>query len=549
MILKVFLLDGTSDGGIDFVHIVFDSSGQCSLILSQSKNHDQLNNTYDINTDINKMIRTIIDFQNKNDTIYSKKLKEILKNKLDEVEDLSPEINLVIFHNAIISEDRMQRIKNDLNIDDSYQVSIFDRNDIEGQIISVQDPHNWVEEAKIKIKKEDGHINFGKNGMLVNVYANSIRDLFDRFRDKGLFEQNFRYYIKNKRIDDNIKSSLAKKRDKFWFLNNGIIIGCDDFAFDNDNVKLWKFSIINGCQTATLIGEYKGQNSNEDFVIPCKLVKPPEKSSDEEFIKFISEIAESSNSQKPISDRDLKSNKPEQRYLQDLLQNAEPKIYLEIKRGEKRHRRLEPWKFIINDELGQLILSFFLQQPCTARNGKKKIFADENIYNKVFKRKFDKDILVDLLKLNNYYNEFLEKKNSDDDAFTTTHQENIANNGRFIIIGIIGFLIKYKRKLLNTIDINKPNWDIILQEDNIKGPLFFEPISDDMEEKLYSLFLVIIQELADFYNTHEPEYKTVSNFYKIDKNYSNKILGLMKDRFVDNPLKRTELDKYLQIFC
>jgi len=50
--------------------------------------------------------------------------------------------------------------------------------------------------------------------------------------------------------------------------------------------------------------------------------------------EFISEIAEASNSQKPISDRDLKSNRPEQRSLQKKLKESEPKIPERMARGK-----------------------------------------------------------------------------------------------------------------------------------------------------------------------------------------------------------------------
>lgn len=549
--ISVFV-DGKNDGGLDLVSVIEDSNDQLTLLLIQSKDVQTLANYNDIIDALRKMHTTLTDFQEGRTSAYNNKLKQKLKDKLSEVEDQSPILNLVIFHNAEISIDRMQTINEKIQNEplfEPYQISIFDRRDIEEQIKSVQSPKRFVDEAKIKVSKKDGHISYGENGLLVNVYASSIRDLYDRFRDKGLFEQNYRYFIKNKRIDDNIKNSLAKKRDKFWFLNNGMIIGCYNFDFDSENVKTYKFSIINGCQTATLIGEYKGSNESSDFVIPCKFVKPEKNSNDEQFEKFISEIAESSNSQKPISDRDLKSNKPEQRKLQTDLKNSDPKIYLEIKRGEARKRNLKPWQVIVNDNYGQLILSVFHQQPGTARSGKKKIFADEQIYSKIFKRKnYDKETIIDLLKLNNYYNEFLEKKNRDE-AFTDTNQENVASNGRLVTLAVIGFLIKLKRKKINLKCIsNEEQWEKEIQQDNLIGPLFSEITTENFEEILQSLFLEIIQELADIYSRGEENFKTVSNFFKVDRNYTKDILRHMKNKLIDIPSRKKTIDEYLSIF-
>jgi len=544
--INVFV-DGKNDGGLDLVDVVEDGNGQFTLVLIQSKDIINLQNFNDVIDVFRKMHTTYTDFIEGRTSSYSTRLKQKFKDKLAEVEDQSPNINFIVFYNAEISTERIntinEKIENEIMFD-PYEISIFDRKDIEEQIGSVKDPKKFVEQAKIKVAKEDKYIKYGENGLLVNIYASSIRDLFDRFKDKGLFEQNFRYFIKNKRIDDNIRDSLSKKRDKFWFLNNGIIIGCSDFTQDGDFVKLYNFSIINGCQTATLIGQYKGFNKNLDFVIPCKLVKPDE-TQKENFENFISEIAESSNSQKPISDRDLKSNKVEQRKLQADLKKSDPKIYLEIKRGVSKKRNLESWQNVLNDTYGQLILSFILQQPATARSGKKKIFADENVYNRIFKRNYDKETIIDILKLNSYYLEFIDKK----DDFNDLTQENIATNGRLTTLAIIGFLLKIKRNLINLKYIGVSEvWEKEIQKDNLTGGLFSKNIDDKFDENLHSLFIVIIQELHDLFQKNEKLYKTVSNFFKLDGYYFEDITKHIKNRLVDIPAKKREIDGYMKIF-
>lgn len=542
-------VDGKSDGGLDLVAVDSDNDVY-DLLLIQSKNQDYLPNFNDIIDALRKMRTTITDFLEKRTDNYSKKLKQKLKDKLAEVEDLNPTINLVIFHNAVLTAERLEKLHSAIDkesIFESYDIHLFFRSDIEERIKSLKDPVRYADEAKIKISKKDGHIEYGENGLLVNVFASSIRDIYDRFRDRGLFEQNFRYFVKNKKIDDNIKISLSKKKDKFWFLNNGIIIGCKEFDYDNDNVKVRQFSIINGCQTATLIGEHKEQKEYRDFVIPCKFVKPAENSTDEQFEAFISEIAESSNSQKPISDRDLKANRPEQRQLQAYLKQDEPEIYLEIKRGIPKKKNIDQWQYILNDELGQLVLSFFLQQPCTARSSKKKIFADEAVYQKVFKRKYDKASIVDLLRLNEQYLIFLNKK-LQDESFTDIYQENVATNGRLIILAVTGFFIKLKRDLINLKIISDDAWQDELQKDVVTGAFFSESRPDNYDEILYSFFVEIIQELADLYSRGEKTYKTVSGFFKLDKNYNQDILKHLKDKLVDNLMRKKNVDEYLKIF-
>jgi len=122
----------------------------------------------------------------------------------------------------------------------------------------VKSPRQAVEYGFVDLSLITAILSMVTMACLVNVYAHSLRDLYDRYKDDGLFEQNFRYFVTNKRIDKDIQGSLEKKRDRFWYLNNGIIIGCKDFHRDGKRVKLWDFSVINGCQTTTLIGSTKG---------------------------------------------------------------------------------------------------------------------------------------------------------------------------------------------------------------------------------------------------------------------------------------------------
>ena len=154
-----------------------------------------------------------------------------------------------------------------------------------------------------------------------------------------------------------------------------------EFAVDGNKIKLYNFSIINGCQTTTLIGEYSGVNEGDDFYLPCKIVKSNKNKIDDEFYSTISKIAEASNSQKPISDRDLKSNRDELKNLKRLLLKEEPKVHLIIKRGEEIKKKSFQyiWQTIHNDFLGQLILSFNLALQERHEAGR-KIYLPMTVY-------------------------------------------------------------------------------------------------------------------------------------------------------------------------
>lgn len=436
-----------------------------------------------------------------------------------------------------------------------FELKIYTKNEIEQQIKSITEGQRFVESGKIDFYNNHGVLKYNENGILVDIKALSLRELFDRYKDQGLFEQNFRYFVSNKKIDEQINNSLERKRDKFWFLNNGIIIGCEDFKIDGNVIRMEKFSIINGCQTTTILGEFKGQNANLDFPIPCKIVKPDTQGGspdDDKYIQFISEIAEASNSQKPIADRDLKSNRKEQRDLKTFLKNENPKIFLEIKRGEKvnRTRNLEPWQKIKNDSLGQLILAVLLQQPGTARSGKRKIFADKSIYNSIFmNRTLDenfKKCIVDLLKLSNAYDNFLKSK---EDVYQEV-QLNVGKNGKLCILAIIGFILKNERGYIDrSQNSNYKELAAILKSDNLVGVLFDPNRPDDYESSLNSIFNELIQAISSLYRTRMEEESSITNFLKTDAKYYSIILDYINNHFIQDEYEYNKLkDKLKNVF-
>lgn len=71
----------------------------------------------------------------------------------------------------------------------------------------------------------------------------------------------------------------------------------------------------------------------------CKIIKRTEHLETNDSMKFFNNIAEATNSQKPIQPRDLKSNAPEMISLQSLLHDHG--IFLEIKRGISAPRSYE----------------------------------------------------------------------------------------------------------------------------------------------------------------------------------------------------------------
>ena len=541
-------VDGINDGGIDLI-AVDENDLEKNLVLIQSKNISAVHSKDEIKDIFTKMAQTVNDFKNEKVGNYNDRLRRVYREKYDYCfDDANFSVKLVLFLGFDKNEDYKSMIYNHLQkveeLDD-YECQIFFKSELTQQISSFEEERRYVSEGKVKIFKEHGVIKNGDNGLLVDISAISLRELYDRYKNDGLFEQNFRYFIKNEKIDSQINESLKRKRDRFWFLNNGIIIGCKDFKPDGDNIKLTDFSIVNGCQTTTIIGSYKGAHEDLDFPIPCKIIKP-DKEGEEYFNIFISEIAEASNSQKPISDRDLKSNQVEQRNLQKLLSSSDPKIYVEIKRGEGilRRKNIETWQKIKNDQLGQIILACLLQQPGTARSAKKKIFADKSFYNRVYKRTHDKQTIVDLLRISELYDKYISNITLNETP------SNVSKNGKLAILAIICFLIKYKRGQINLkLDTNSVEWSSDVTIDNLNGLLLKVDRNDNYEKVLNSIFNQIIRTLSVLYESREKLETSVTNFFKTDKKYHSIILERIKTEYLLDEYEFENLNaKLIQVF-
>jgi len=91
-------------------------------------------------------------------------------------------------------------------------------------------------------------------------------------------------------------------------------------------------------------------------------------------------VARYTNTQNPVRSRDILSNDEVQIKLQQELSRIS--WYYERKRYEYRDSEIENEKKIDAEKLGQIILSFYLEKPGSAKNKKQEIFG--TFYNEIF---------------------------------------------------------------------------------------------------------------------------------------------------------------------
>lgn len=528
--------DGANDGGIDFVY--FDGY---RINLIQGKSSDSLTFN-DIRDALTKMTITINDFKAKNIDKYSDTLKSNLRNIMETAD--TDEMELTIFTNTDLTNDMIRKIedlKNNAEFE-SYTVNVYGKDDIDTQVLNIDETSMCISHGKLDLEDRN-YIEYANGeGAIFTIKANSLKNLYIDYGKKGLFGYNLREQISQRSVDTAIDRTINSERDKFWFFNNGITIGCKDYIPDGKTVKLYDFSIINGAQTTSKIGKSTVVDENHDFCLVCKVIK----SSDDDFMR---EISKASNSQKPIKDRDLKANSVEQRTLQkNFIENGKYQLAVEIKRGvkPKNVKNVENWQKVTNEYVGQILLAAQYQMPGTARSAKADIFSKDTTYIKIFSKdkikKYDYNTIYDLVRLGAKYDDFkIRFKEQNDDRASRTKSETekknlnalngVCNNAKFVVIGILAYYIK---RLYFGI---KDSYDDNFETPIITGNLSLDYENDDYKEKLEYLFEYIINRLSNLYDKNEVALSltSYSNFFKTDKVYRDVIIpefeAILNDKF------------------
>ena len=535
--IKTGFTDGTGDGGIDFIY-----TDDEVMYLIQGKTSEDLT-IEDINNVFYKMKNTVENFEGGEYSQYSKKLKSVYKNVYDSLDD-NKNIELVLFTNTKLNEEVFKKINKLREKPEfsSFEIIIHDKGDIERKEILAYSDRDLVEEDAVQIflnkENKNDKLSYGENGIIVNVKATSIKSLYEKHSDSGLFSYNLREHVSQKNVDEGIELTIKNDKDNFWFYNNGITIGCEDFIESGNKIKLYNFSIINGAQTTTKIGKSKLIDGKHDFPLVCKIVKSD--LNNKKSREFIGKISEASNSQKPIKFRDLKSNDIQQKELEAKAGSNKYPLAIEIKRGVKAknyNKVREKWQRVSNEYVGQLILSCVFQKPGIARNSKNTIFSSKKMYQQVFVRKHDFDTLYDLVRLGNIYDEYLNRVVKETNDIDTI---GIMKNGKLTILAIVCYLIKKQRKIV--VDHTSDE----VYKDNLTGLLFTDYPKDDLNKKIEEMFKYIIRKLESLYEQKKEVEKitSFSNYFKNEKFYEIFIREL--DEIDD--WDKEKLDSYMSVF-
>lgn len=256
--------------------------------------------------------------------------------------------------------------------------------------------------------------------------------------EEAIFDDNVRKYLKLRtNINKNIKNTALdiNERRNIFFYNNGITITCDKINYQgtrNPIIKLDNFQVVNGGQTVHALRS-AFDDKQEDFdqiTLLCKIYETQDAS-------FKGKIAEFTNSQNPVKDRDIRSID----LIQIKLEKQLELLGYFYERKKNQHEQEERTKRIDAEKLGQALMSYQEEMPAEAKNKKSIIFGEK--YEDIFNDKLNAE---EVLKIFNLYN-FVEDK-----------KINLKNNKPYLMHATYYILFFMKRSgvdLNNEKDIEK----------------------------------------------------------------------------------------------
>ena len=475
------IVDGSNDGSIDAICLAGDAENNPMELIQTKFTKD-----FDTTTaqgEIEEMAKTAKALKRHKFSSYPDKLIQRFTNCLEDTE--TDDIEFVYFTSAVPKEPIKKKAR-DLIIGDKDNIQIFFGDEIMSHIECELQKTGRVNYGELILDKPKNYLDYNGDAIIVNISAESLKTLYAKY-NRSLLGLNLRYYIRNKNVDQGLKETITKHPEKFWYLNNGLVIVCEKYTMDGKILKLEQFSIVNGGQTTNRIFN---TDFDKDFYLTCKVIQIP---ASETSVNQVTaqELAESTNSQKPIKAKDIAANRTEQTNLVGAFRQLNPPIQYIAKNGDKIDPHFKNRNSHLTlDQLGKIALASVLQMPWT-RTGFKDLYdTAKPYYNLIYNTKRNLQVYADILKIDNYYKSFINKN-------ITTTIPAITRNARTLALASITFASLFVQKGVATnLDnsdektINKGLIDEILSLDKIIVNKL-----DNEEEAFNTLFVLLSDDI------------------------------------------------------
>ena len=377
------LTDGGQDGGIDAIHLVGRTVSIFTFKYTEKFDNCSKNFPKD---DLDAFVLTVSAIFQKN--LMRETVNEMIWEKANEIWSLWRDGHLsfkfyVCSNKLPPAEDVRKGFENALRPYRFVEFHYLDQEEVVNKLL------------ERKYRRVDGQLTFidkqyfersdgGVKGFVATVAATDlvklVSDAVDPTRvNEDAFNDNVRIYKKENRINQRIvETALSDSNYEFWYLNNGINILCEECIYQPNSrsprVMLRDFQVVNGGQTTHALFEAYHQNPAKlDNVLLLVRVCETKREN-----PIGDKISETTNSQTPVTTRDLHANDRIQRKLEEEFR-ALGYFY---ERKANQFPDAPSGKRLNNELLAQLCLAFYLDMPSEAKNSKTLVFGDK--YDDIF---------------------------------------------------------------------------------------------------------------------------------------------------------------------
>lgn len=390
------IVDGSNDCGIDAVYIDNDSDNDATVTLLQSKYHKsekKFDRAFE-GVAIDKMQYAIKQF-----ILSVPKSSDFmcddLKNKIADIRTLkNPKYNIVFISNTFPPTVE-QRKKFDDFLKEENHGQDYLRCEYE-HLLEISDLLAPIQRSTIEddLQLSGEYMNVDDPAgrtLIGRISGERLAGLMDR-HGNALFERNVRGYLSpNKDVNKAImKTATGSDSYKFFLMNNGITIVCDDMSYtpvsDNPLVHVKNLQIVNGGQTTnTLYEAYKAGKLRTDVSVLVKIIKAYD-------AELLGRITESTNSQSTVTARDLHSNDRIQKRIEAALL-AKGYYYEARKDKYKGKKDVSVGQRIDALKAAQAYYAGVIHKPADAKNRRRYLFS--TYYDDIFNDQLNIDAFLD----------------------------------------------------------------------------------------------------------------------------------------------------------
>ena len=189
---------------------------------------------------------------------------------------------------------------------------------------------SFVMEKKVTFPSTEGvtqaYIGFVKCKDFIKILQDSDGNMLT-----NIFEDNVRDFQGYNIINQEIKATILDETDqaRFAILNNGITIVAKNIKVTGDNVELFDYQVVNGCQTSYVLFDNK-DNIKENSYIVIKIIEVKD--------EIISDrVIFTTNRQTEVKSEAFIATKTFHKGLQDFYNSIEPQYQLYYERRSKQY--------------------------------------------------------------------------------------------------------------------------------------------------------------------------------------------------------------------